>query len=306
MGGFGEILPYHENHVTLDRTRKDKHGLPLLAFDAGLKENELRMRKDMANDAAEMLEAAGYRDVKVARQQDRRRPGHPRDGRRAHGPRSENIGAQRLEPGARVQERVRDRRRVHGLGRVPEPVAHLHGADRARGQSRRRRTQAPQHLRIETMNRREALQRAAWLMGGALSAPLTLDVLDAYAARRRRTGSRAVLSKQQADLISRRRRHHDSAHDDAGREGCRRHRTHRRAAQGCLFEDTIANAICPASPNSTKPRTQATDEPFLALDAKQQSTLVHKFHDEAAAAERRLEKSDEDDDDDSPSSGRSS
>ena len=65
MGGFGEILPYHENHVKLDRTRKDKHGLPLLAFDAGLKENELRMRKDMANDAAEMLEAAGYRDVKA-------------------------------------------------------------------------------------------------------------------------------------------------------------------------------------------------------------------------------------------------
>jgi choline dehydrogenase-like flavoprotein len=65
MGGFGEILPYHDNHVKLDRTRKDKHGLPLLAFDAGLKENELRMRKDMASDAAEMLEAAGYRDVKA-------------------------------------------------------------------------------------------------------------------------------------------------------------------------------------------------------------------------------------------------
>ena len=65
MGGFGEILPYHENRVTLDHTRKDKHGLPLLAFDAGLKENELRMRKDMANDAAEMLAAAGYRDVRA-------------------------------------------------------------------------------------------------------------------------------------------------------------------------------------------------------------------------------------------------
>jgi len=65
MGGFGEILPYHDNHVKLDHTRKDKHGLPLLAFDAGLKENELRMRKDMANDAAEMLEAAGYREVKA-------------------------------------------------------------------------------------------------------------------------------------------------------------------------------------------------------------------------------------------------
>jgi choline dehydrogenase-like flavoprotein len=65
MGGFGEILPYHDNRVTIDRTRKDKFGLPVLAFDAELKDNEQRMRTDMANDAAEMLEAAGYRNVKT-------------------------------------------------------------------------------------------------------------------------------------------------------------------------------------------------------------------------------------------------
>jgi choline dehydrogenase-like flavoprotein len=65
MGGFGEILPNHANRVTLDRTRKDKWGLPLLAFDAQLRENEIKMRKDMANDAAEMLEAAGFREVKT-------------------------------------------------------------------------------------------------------------------------------------------------------------------------------------------------------------------------------------------------
>jgi choline dehydrogenase-like flavoprotein len=64
LGGFGEILPNHANRVTLDRTRKDKWGLPLLAFDAQLRENELKMRKDMANDAAEMLEAAGFREVR--------------------------------------------------------------------------------------------------------------------------------------------------------------------------------------------------------------------------------------------------
>ncbi|HEX4971712.1 MAG TPA: GMC family oxidoreductase [Steroidobacteraceae bacterium] len=63
LGGFGEILPNHANRVTLDRTRKDKWGLPLLAFDAQLRENELEMRKDMASDAAEMLEAAGFTDV---------------------------------------------------------------------------------------------------------------------------------------------------------------------------------------------------------------------------------------------------
>lgn len=65
MGGFGEILPNHANRVTLDRTRKDKWGLPLLAFDAQLRENELKMRKDMSQDAAEMLDAAGFREVKT-------------------------------------------------------------------------------------------------------------------------------------------------------------------------------------------------------------------------------------------------
>jgi choline dehydrogenase-like flavoprotein len=64
IGGFGEILPYHENKVTLDKTKKDKWGLNVLAIDCELKENELKMRKDMLNDAIEMLTAAGVKDVK--------------------------------------------------------------------------------------------------------------------------------------------------------------------------------------------------------------------------------------------------
>jgi choline dehydrogenase-like flavoprotein len=63
MGGFGEILPYHDNKVTLNKEKKDKYGLPTLTFDADLQDNEYKMRKDMANDAAEMLEAAGYKNV---------------------------------------------------------------------------------------------------------------------------------------------------------------------------------------------------------------------------------------------------
>src|SRR5882724_2383642 len=51
IGGFGEILPYAENKVTLDKTRKDKWGLNILAIDCELKDNERKMRKDMLNDA---------------------------------------------------------------------------------------------------------------------------------------------------------------------------------------------------------------------------------------------------------------
>ncbi len=64
IGGFGEIIPDHANKVTLDKTKKDKWGLNVLAFDAELKENELKMRKDMQADAVEMLTAIGVKDVK--------------------------------------------------------------------------------------------------------------------------------------------------------------------------------------------------------------------------------------------------
>lgn len=63
MGGFGEILPYHENKVTLDKSKKDKWGLNVLAIDCELKENEKKMRKDMLNDGIEMLTNAGVKDV---------------------------------------------------------------------------------------------------------------------------------------------------------------------------------------------------------------------------------------------------
>jgi choline dehydrogenase-like flavoprotein len=62
---FGETLPYHENKVTLDKTKKDKWGLNVLAIDAEIKENELKMRKDMMEDAKEMLENSGLKDVKT-------------------------------------------------------------------------------------------------------------------------------------------------------------------------------------------------------------------------------------------------
>lgn len=65
MTGFGECLPYYENHIRLDMENKDKWGQPTLVFDVEFKENEMKMRKDMANDAAEMLEAAGLKNVRT-------------------------------------------------------------------------------------------------------------------------------------------------------------------------------------------------------------------------------------------------
>ncbi len=64
MTAFGEILPYHENTISLDKTKKDKWGLPVLAMNCEIKDNEKKMRVDMKNDAMEMLTAAGLKDVK--------------------------------------------------------------------------------------------------------------------------------------------------------------------------------------------------------------------------------------------------
>ena len=65
MGGtaFGKMLPNHANMVTLDETKKDKWGLPVLKIDCATGENERLMRVDMANDMAETLTAAGVKDV---------------------------------------------------------------------------------------------------------------------------------------------------------------------------------------------------------------------------------------------------
>lgn len=63
--GFGETLPYHENKVSLDQTKKDKWGLNVLSIDAEIKQNEINMRKDMMADGQEMLEKAGLKDVKT-------------------------------------------------------------------------------------------------------------------------------------------------------------------------------------------------------------------------------------------------
>jgi len=65
MTGFGEVLPYHENKMVLNYDKLDEWGLPTVTFDAGIKENELNMRKDMGQQAAEMLEAAGAKNVRI-------------------------------------------------------------------------------------------------------------------------------------------------------------------------------------------------------------------------------------------------
>ena len=74
MLAFGECLPDENNRVTLNEAVRDKDGLPTLTMDAAFGENERAMRKDMPAFAAEMLEAAGGKNVREF--QEEAHPGH--------------------------------------------------------------------------------------------------------------------------------------------------------------------------------------------------------------------------------------
>jgi len=65
IGGtaFGEMLPNHNNRISLDESKKDKWGLPVLKMDVATGENERLMRKDMIADMADMLEQTGVKNV---------------------------------------------------------------------------------------------------------------------------------------------------------------------------------------------------------------------------------------------------
>lgn len=64
LQGYGECLPYADNRVILDNSRTDKWGRPVLSVDCSFRENELKMQTDMAASAEEMLDAAGYKNIK--------------------------------------------------------------------------------------------------------------------------------------------------------------------------------------------------------------------------------------------------
>lgn len=66
FGGFGECLPNHENHMELNKDKVDAWGIPTMNISHKWRENELAMVKDMQVTAAEMLEAAGAKNIQLS------------------------------------------------------------------------------------------------------------------------------------------------------------------------------------------------------------------------------------------------
>ncbi|TAL48995.1 MAG: GMC family oxidoreductase, partial [Chitinophagaceae bacterium] len=63
---FGECLPYADNRVTLDHSKKDNWGRPVITVDCEFKENEKAMHEDIKITAKEMMEAAGFKNISVS------------------------------------------------------------------------------------------------------------------------------------------------------------------------------------------------------------------------------------------------
>jgi choline dehydrogenase-like flavoprotein len=66
--GYGEPLPRYENYVELDPHVVDAFGIPVLRFHVAWGDNERNLVKDAGEQAAEMLEAAGMKNIKVHQQ----------------------------------------------------------------------------------------------------------------------------------------------------------------------------------------------------------------------------------------------
>jgi choline dehydrogenase-like flavoprotein len=63
LSGFGETLPRRENFVEIDPNAVDIFGIPTLRIHMTWSENEKAMIPDMAESAAEMMEAAGAKNI---------------------------------------------------------------------------------------------------------------------------------------------------------------------------------------------------------------------------------------------------
>ena len=65
LGGFGEMLPRHQNYVEIDRNLVDAWGIPALRVHCAYSDNELKMQEDMVVSATEMLEALGATNIRT-------------------------------------------------------------------------------------------------------------------------------------------------------------------------------------------------------------------------------------------------
>ena len=65
FGMQGETIPLHENRISLDENKRDQWTVPLLKINVGYADNDIKMKDDFMQEAAEMLDAAGCKNIKA-------------------------------------------------------------------------------------------------------------------------------------------------------------------------------------------------------------------------------------------------
>jgi gluconate 2-dehydrogenase gamma chain len=138
------------------------------------------------------------------------------------------------------------------------------------------------------MNRRELLQRVAWLMGGAISAPAVLGVLNGCSAKKEETWQPVFLSKEQGAVMA-----------DVAEIIIPRTDTPGAKDAGVpafidtmlkdVYEDADRQRFVTGLKAFDDAARSAHGKGFVELPKAQQAELVKKFHDEAVASELALE-----------------
>ena len=60
VGIMGEVLAHYDHHVSIDKTKEDAWGIPVLHIDTKYTDNEFNMARDAVDTACEMAEDAGF------------------------------------------------------------------------------------------------------------------------------------------------------------------------------------------------------------------------------------------------------
>ena len=135
FAGRGEMIPNPDTYCEIDPDVVDEWGIPVLRFHFKWSEYELRQAKDMQETFRAIVEMAGGQYLTKTPIDGPRavwhRPGrkdHSRSGNGADGSRSEDLGAERILPGARCEESFRYRWGSAGHESGQESDADDHGA----------------------------------------------------------------------------------------------------------------------------------------------------------------------------------
>ena len=62
---MGETIPKETNTVTLDKSKTDQWGIPLIHFNVSYDDNDHKMTKDYIDNTVEMFEKAGFTNIRV-------------------------------------------------------------------------------------------------------------------------------------------------------------------------------------------------------------------------------------------------